>query len=331
MDVIALHAAGFESAVATLGTAITQEHARMFSKYTKKVVINYDSDEAGQNAANKAMRILDEVGMEVRILNLVGAKDPDEFITKFGAAQFRQVLESSQTGFEYKKKQILSRYNLQSGDDKIKASNELCALVAQYYSPVEREVYLTQLSQALELPIEVLRNSVAHLRSRKNRELQAKQRQEAQSSVKHFGDRINPDAAKFPSAATTEEAVIGLLLLFEEHRNAVSNGKIVLDESNFVTAFYRKVFTEMMRLHQSEYGFSAELLGECFSPDEMGRIQRAMVLRQQLTENDESSLLSAVNALKRAKEKAMLQNEDITTRLAYLREKTKLHNGKADE
>ena len=86
MDVIALHEAGFENAVATLGTAITSEQARIFAKYTKKVVICYDSDDAGQNATQKAIRLLGEVGVDVRILKLSGAKDPDEYIKKFSPA-----------------------------------------------------------------------------------------------------------------------------------------------------------------------------------------------------------------------------------------------------
>ncbi len=80
MDVIALHAHGFENAVATLGTAITPEQARIMAKYTKQVIISYDSDEAGQRAANKAMKLLGEVGLEVKVLRVVGAKDPDEFL-----------------------------------------------------------------------------------------------------------------------------------------------------------------------------------------------------------------------------------------------------------
>ncbi len=83
MDVIALHAAGFENAVATLGTAITSEQARIFAKYTKKVIICYDADNAGQTATMKAMRLLGEVGVEVRVLKILGAKDPDEYIRKF--------------------------------------------------------------------------------------------------------------------------------------------------------------------------------------------------------------------------------------------------------
>ena len=84
MDAIAMHAAGFQNAVATLGTAITPDHARLLSRYTKRVVINYDSDEAGQRAANKAMALLDEVGLEVRVLKLTGAKDADEYLRTYG-------------------------------------------------------------------------------------------------------------------------------------------------------------------------------------------------------------------------------------------------------
>ena len=95
MDVIALHAAGFENAVATLGTAITPSQARIFAKYTKKVIITYDSDNAGQAAADKAMRYLAEVGVEVRVLRLSGAKDPDEYIKKFGKESFHNMLSES--------------------------------------------------------------------------------------------------------------------------------------------------------------------------------------------------------------------------------------------
>ena len=95
MDVIALHEAGFECAVATLGTAITPDQARILAKYTKRVIISYDSDEAGQRAADKAFRLLDEVGLDARLLKVENAKDPDEYVRKFGAenaaARFTEV------------------------------------------------------------------------------------------------------------------------------------------------------------------------------------------------------------------------------------------------
>ncbi len=330
MDVIALHAAGFEYAVATLGTAITPEHARVFSKYTKKVIISYDSDEAGQNAANKAMRILGEVGMDVRVLKMNGAKDPDEYIRKFGADRFRQVLDESRTGFDHKSDQILSRYDLTVGSDRIKASNEICALIAEYWSGVEREVYISQVSGKLGLSPEVLKNSVEQIRRKNTRAYVARESREAQASVKNFGDRINPDAAKNPRATSAEDTVLGLLLGFEEYRNAVEKGEIELVEDDFVTAFNRRVFASVMRLHCGESGFRPELLGMEFSTDEMGRIEKTEMARSQLAHSTEI-FRSAVRVLKEAKKKEAMQGESLDQRLAYLREKKgKIHKGKAE-
>ncbi len=331
MDVIALHAAGFEYAVATLGTAITPDHARIFSKYTQKVIISYDSDEAGQNAANKAMRILGEVGMDVRVLKLNGAKDPDEYIRRFGADKFRQVLDQSRTGFDHKAEQILSRYDITVGSDKIKATGEICALIAEYWSGVEREVYLAQASTMLGLPVDVLKNSVTQIRNKQSRAYAAKQSREAVASIKNFGDRVNPDAAKDPRAASAEETVIGLLLMYEEYRNAVESGEIELAEADFVTEFNRRVFSAVMRLHSSEGGLRHELLGMEFEPDEMGRIEKTEMQRRGLSQNGPNVLRSAIEVLREERQKESMQDMDLNTRLAYLRDKkAKLHKGKAE-
>ena len=332
MDVIALHAAGFSCAVATLGTAITPDHARIFAKYTKKVIISYDSDEAGQNAANKAMRILGEVGMDVRVLKLNGAKDPDEYIRKFGADRFRQSLDQSRTGFDHKSEQILARYDLTVGSDRIKATNEICALIAEYWSAVEREVYIDQASGRLELPAEVLKNSVEQIRRRQTRMHAAKESREAQATLKNFGDRINPQAAKDPKATSAEDTVLGLLLMFEEYRNAVEKKEVALSAEDFVTDFNRRVFEVMMRLHQSERGMRYELLGLEFSPDEMGRIEKAEVTRQQLSNNGPEVFRSAVTALQNARKEEQMRQGSLNDRLAYLREKkANLHKGKAEK
>ena len=321
MDVIALHAAGFENAVATLGTAITADHARILSKYTQRVVISYDADEAGQNAANKAMRMLGEVGMDVRVLKLNGAKDPDEYIQKFGSDRFRRVLEESRTGFEHKAERILSRYDLSEGSDKIRASNELCATIAEYSAPVERELYLTYISSKLEFPVDVLRNSVEQIRKKNFKEQALRDTREAQASLKNFGDRINPDSAKHPRAAAAEEAVVGLLLLYEEYRNAVQGGIVELREEHFVTDFYRRVFSSVMRRHATEEGLSVALMGSEFTPDEMGRIEKAEVSRSQLSQNGPEVFRSAVEALKNEKKRLTVSEEGLDAHLQFLREK----------
>jgi DNA primase len=142
MDVIALHSAGFTNAVATLGTAITAEQARMMSRYTKKVVISYDADEAGQKAAARAIKMLGEVGLDVTILRVPGAKDPDEYIKQFGADKFRQILNESKGRFEYSMDNILARYDMNIPQDKIKALHEAQKLISETYSSAERDLYI---------------------------------------------------------------------------------------------------------------------------------------------------------------------------------------------
>ena len=331
LDVIALHQAGFEYAVATLGTAITPEHARIFTKYTKRVIISDDADEAGQNAAEKAMRILGDVGMEVRVLKVPNAKDPDEFIRKFGADRFKSVLDETKTGFEHKADRILSAYNLSVGTDKIRATSELCSVIADYHSPVEREIYLADASKRLELPVDVLKNSVEQIRRKRARDHATNESREAQATLKNFRDTVNPDAAKHLRAAAAEEAVLGLLLLYPEYRNIVEKGEIELESADFLTEFHKKVFEAVMELHKSEYGFRFEFLDERFTPEEVGRIKGLEVERSKLTNNGIEVFRSAVSALKNSREKENAGG-DLAERIAKLRDKNKKSTtGKVDE
>ena len=297
MDTIAMHAAGFENAVATLGTAITSEHARLLARYTKRVIINYDSDEAGQKAADKAMRLLDEVGLEVKVLKLTGAKDADEYIRLYGADAFRSLLNESRTAFDFKLENVLARHDAATPTGKINAARELANIIAQTGSGVEREIYIKSASQRLGISADGLDNDVKRIRAKMAREYRQKESRELQLSARNFGDRVNPDAAKNPTAAAAEEALLGLMLLYPEHRRAVCEGKISLPEEHFFTALGKRVFTAVCELERSERGFDFTALGESFSPDEMGRLVRIQQDRQALSNNGEEVLLAAVEAL----------------------------------
>lgn len=329
MDVIALHAAGFEYAVATLGTAITPSHARIFSKYTKQVVITYDSDAAGQSAANKAMRVLGEVGMDVRVLKLDGAKDPDEFIVRFGADRFRNALDSSRTGFDYRMETILAKYDLQVNSDKIRASGELCELIASYAGSVERAVYIDQISKRLGLSTEVLQNAVEKQRRKQLTQLHEKQEREAQNTLKKFGDRINPDAAKDPKATAVEETLLGLLLLFPEYREAIASGSEPVANTDFTTDFNRRVFDAVMHLHAQDGGFQFALLEAEFSPEEIGRIRKMEVTRQELTQNGPSVFRSSAAQLRELRQDRALRREGSLDEYLQMK-RNKLHTRKVD-
>ncbi len=303
MDVIALHSAGVENAVATLGTALTSEQARMLTKYTKKVILLYDSDDAGQRATDRAIQILNEVGLEVRILKLNNAKDPDEYIRKFGAERFKALLGESRTGFDFKVSRAIAGLDLQLPDDKIRASKAICDIISESNSSVEREVFLSKASEMLKLPIDVLRNNVELTIRKKVKENRQNESKQAQMSIKHIGDRVNPDAIKNIQANALEENILGLLLIYDEYRQGVVSGKIELSVDDFVTAFGKKVFSAIIEVAQANGEFLYAMLGQYFNADEMGRLEKMRQNRLALTENGRDVLDASVSLLKAEKEK----------------------------
>ena len=301
IDVVSLHAAGFENAVASLGTALTDEQARILAKYTKQVILAYDSDEAGQRAAHRAMGIFAKVGLDVRILQMQGAKDPDEYIKKFGAERFRQLIKNSSTGFEFKLQTVLARHDLNIPDEKIKAAAELTDIIARVYSSAEREVYVHAVADRLSLSEDSLRKDVDSAIRRNAKAGKQQESQQARLSAMGIRDKVNPEAAGNIRAAAAEETILGLLLLYGEHRQAVAHGKIPLTRDCFVTAFHRNAFTVIMTLEESDGGFDFSLLGEYFSVEEMGRLARLEQARRALAENGSSVLRAAIQTLADAK------------------------------
>lgn len=297
MDVVSMHAAGFENAVASLGTALTDEQARIMARYTKQVIIAYDGDSAGQRAAGRAMDIFARVGLDVRVLRITDAKDPDEYIRKFGTDAFARLLKGSSTGFSYRLDGVLNRYNIKEPEDRIKAAAELCGMVARVWSSAEREVYLQAVSERLGLPIDSLRRDVERAQARIQRDRHQSEARAARMSALALDDRVNPEAAGNIRAAAAEDTVLGLMLLYEEHRRAVREGAVSLTADDFVTAFNRRVFEAIMELENSDGGFSTAVLGEQFNPDEMGRLAKLAQARRNLSENGQSVLKAAVRTL----------------------------------
>lgn len=299
MDVIALHAAGFSYAVATLGTAIRPEQARLMARYTKQVIISYDSDEAGQKAADKALRVLEEVGLEVRVLRIPNAKDPDEYIRKNGADAFRRVLDGSSTKFDFNFNKITAKYDINIPQQKIEAVDELCRIISEVYSSVEREVYIREGAKRLGVDPRNMEKDVAQKLAVKRKEGAKKNMQSARQSLSGYGDTVNPDSVKMPRVARFEGAVLGLLQLYPTFRARAFGGVPLLLEEDFPTALGKRAFC-FIRDAEKEGGFSTELLDSAFTTDEVGRLAGMRVARMQLTDNGETVFEECVRALKEA-------------------------------
>ena len=139
----------------------------------------------------------------------------------------------------------------------------------------------------------------SHLKLKnKLKEYRQKETTEAQASVRNYGDRINPDAARNIQAAAAEETILGLLLMYDEYRSVILRGELALTEEDFVTEFSRRVFSAIMEQQRSDGGFLFEMLGQTFSPDEMGRLTRMEQKRRALTENGIAVLRASIDTLR---------------------------------
>ena len=313
MDVIALHSAGITNAVATLGTAITSEQARVMSRYTKRVIISYDSDEAGVKAATRAMKLLEEVGLEVNVLSVQGAKDPDEYIKRFGVDKFKQVISGAKSKFDYSLDAILSKYDLTLPQDKINALADVEKLISEVNSMAERDVYIHTVAKRFEVQASSIRSDVERIIAKRERSYKRNQTQRIRQESAGYSDRINPDFLKSPAVARNEETVLGLLLLFPDHRKKVFDEEL-LTEENFMTDLNRRIFAYIKRAY-NDGDENLIAINDEFTQDEIGRISRMKIRRMELSSNDDIVLLECIDNLKKSVDKKTSEKTDTIDKL----------------
>ena len=163
MDVIAMHAAGFPIAVATLGTAIRPEQARLLSRYTKKVILSYDSDEAGTKAALRAIPILREAGISAKIIRMEPYKDPDEFIKNRGAEAFEERIAKARNGFMFSIEVLEKQFDMNSPEGKTAFYNEVARRLGEFEEEIERNNYIEAVAEKYQVGYENLRKLVAKM------------------------------------------------------------------------------------------------------------------------------------------------------------------------
>ncbi len=296
MDVIALHAAGFENAVAGLGTAFGDEQARILKKYSENVTLCYDSDEAGQKATARTIPILEKAGLTVRMLRLPEGKDPDEFIKKNGADAFRAVIEGSRGKFDYILESVRGKYTLDDTEEKLRAIGEVCRYIAGVYSQVERDLYIARAAQAFSVDPKSVRGDVEAQRRRNNRANDKKRREELIRVTAGLSDRVNPDYAKQPRAARMEEEVLGMLLLHPEYIT-LAERESLLNEEMFPTTLGKRIYA-WMKARLPEEPVSISYMGEDFTPEEIGRAAKMLAGRSELAGNDEKTFRTYAASLR---------------------------------
>lgn len=170
MDVISLHQREIHNVVASLGTALTQQQGYLLRNNTEQIILSYDSDEAGQTAKVRAMEILQNMGCDIRVLQMEGAKDPDEYVIKYGNARFQNLVDKAISVIEFKVKILRQSLNLESTNDKIKFLNEIAKIISKVDNNMEKEIYIEKIAKEYDVSKEAIYAEVNKLTYKDNKD-----------------------------------------------------------------------------------------------------------------------------------------------------------------
>ena len=267
IDVVALHQAGFDSAVASLGTSLTAEQARLMASYVREVVIAYDSDSAGLKAAHRAIGILEQLDIKVKVLRMSGAKDPDEFIVKYGFIEFEKLISRSENHLDFRLTEISSRHNLALDEDRLAFIQEAMEFAATLSSKVAREVYSMKIADMGKISGESVIGEVERLRRRAVGKAKKKYEADATRPVRAAQPRHREIRYDNIKSATAEEGVIRLLCAEPELFADVG-----ISSEEFSSPLLAGFFTALTEQVERNNKTNVSLLAELFSSDEISHL-----------------------------------------------------------
>ena len=302
IDVVALHQYGFDNAVASLGTSLTEEQVSLLSRYTEQVILTYDSDEAGQRAAQRAIPMLEKAGLRVKVLQMKDAKDPDEFLKKFGADRFKMLLQDSSNRVEYQLNAIAGKYDIREDEQKIRFIHEAADLICTLGSAVQREIYSARVAEAAKISEEAVKIEVG--KAYKRRVARDKKRQEKIDlepvrSAQPKARTIRYDNVK---SAMAEEGIIALAM----REPALLDLSSELKSEDFSAPILGRVYEQMIRRHKQGLDVSLGVLSE-LTEEEMSHI--AGICQRQDGPVDETAFRDCIRIIRSERQIAQVASD----------------------
>ena len=267
IDVVALHQFGFDNAVASLGTSLTEEHAALLTRYTDQIILIYDGDEAGQRATRRAIPILEKAGLQVKVLTLRDAKDPDEFLKKFGADKFKVLLEAASNRVEYQLNAIRRKFDIREDDQRVKFIQECAQLISTLPSSVQREVYGHRIADEGGISYDAMKMEIG--KAWKNRQRREKKEQEKISLAPAQATQPKSRTIRYDNvkSAKAEEEIIAQAM----KEPALLDAAAGLKPEEFSVPLFGKVYAQMRSRHEAGLGISVATL-EDLSGDEASHV-----------------------------------------------------------
>ena len=266
MDAISLHQAGFDNAIACLGTALTSEMAHLLSRYTDQINLSYDADEAGQKATQRAIGIFSSIGMKLKVLQLSGGKDPDEILKKYGPERFRSLIDGASNDIEFALVKAKKDFDLDTADGKMKYLTKACEILADTGDSIAQDVYASKIAGELDVEKQTVTVRIGQLRRRK---MNTRQKQKFTAIAQKTISETNREVLK--SGQTIREIKAQKRILSSLYQNpdfiSMLDGKI--DENDFPDGTVRKLFTVLTDKIKNGESLELNCFAETLSDSEM--------------------------------------------------------------
>ncbi len=322
MDVIALNQAGFKNVIATLGTALTSEQAKLISRYSKEVVICYDSDIAGQKAASRAISLLRETGLLIKVLAVPNGKDPDEFIRSYGdegKIRFKKLIENSANDVEYRLQKASKGFDLSSSDGKIGYLKEATKILATIDSKIEQEVYASKISDIIGVAKTSIMEQIIKEYRRQRNNNEKKYIKKINQDISSRNDSINKEKMNNLRAAIAEEAIIAYIINNQDLANNIFSK---LPCENLCTSFNKKIYKMLMLRNQEGKSISLTALTQDLSSDEISSIAKMLAKESQRnsTKADADEYIKVIIEEKEKLNVSLLEEEKIRDYMKKLKE-----------
>lgn len=269
MDAIACHQYGFDCAVASQGTALTEEQVNLISKYTDQVVMTYDNDAAGQNATQRAIQMFGRAGVKVKILRLHDAKDADEFLHKFGADPFEVLLQGSENQADYRLLTLQSQFDLTVDEQRVEFAAKAAELISTFQTPVEREIYADRAAKAAGISKDAMLLEAEKARKKLRRK---EQRQQEKADLSPAASLLPKERSlrgeyRNTRSARAEEELLGQLLLEPTLLDSAGG----LTGAEFSVPFLGRAYDALAARAAAGLQVSVAVL-EDFTPEEIARL-----------------------------------------------------------
>ncbi len=321
MDVIALHQAGFTEAVATLGTALTQEQAHMMTRYTGEVILCYDSDGAGQKATQRAMGLLDGVGLKVRVVRVTDAKDPDEFIKRFGATRFQLLLDGGAGATEYALLQAREGLDLSKTAGRSDYLKRAAELLADLRSPIERDVYAGRLSEEFGVAKTALLEQIGNAERARRRAKERKENRDLRVAPPPPASRPDPERQRNLPSAIAEEQLIALLGKNPDFIPAVA---AELPPEAMSVSANRRIYEAMLARSAGHLSVDPGGMGALLDTDTIARYTGILIQHEALTgsRRQAEDYVRAIRSYREKKSAQDIRASDVDEWAAYMQQTT---------